>query len=900
MVYIMGAVFSAILLILFFLWYAGVLTTVWEVLMTATGLGLSWIFNPRLAVGYVVDQLSYRDFWVENDIIETKTHLYAALELIPIPSDGFDGFDWNNLYRQLNVLFTNLPPDSVIHFEADICPDDLGALSVLEKLKLNTVDPNLQLIADARAFHLMQMIQAGRLRNTKVYCCIGRPIKNNPFKVSLRSLLSPDEFLEREYVPFKTLAEEVLRIRSTFLSTYIAFGGDGRVVNPQEIFDHIFIKLNPELAKSIKPRKYKVEEMERYYEIKEQSLATASLFADSPRETLGLSDFDFNKEYFEIDGVPHLCLSLNTLPSGSRLGMIEQLTRVAGFDFPINFSVTIQLEDQVKWDKQLVTIYKYLDDDLKSGSDAATRLQKELKIQDIEDFRTRLRKANDKICMFGFNLMFNAENAEELRRRRDAILAFVPELEGLQLAYEKHLPLGQVLQMFPCEDVTKDSHRKPFLVRAALGLTPVTGGNPGVALQETTSIFNRADGGIFRWNPQSKDFPSGMSLIVGRPGTGKSVLLNRLRTDALLEGRHLVTVDFDVSGESLADLQGGRVINFRNGGVGFFDIRPKTGEDIGEDQLDENGIPKGRYQEVCVLLEKLCLPPSSAMTDDLSPAKSTFIRERVYQTYQTFRNRIPKMDDFLANFEKCRSEEKEMAHEIIQNLQKFTMSGFLGDLLNNEESAVLPSGNYTVFDFRLVQDDPQLRFVATLMVKMFVNRFLAQDKKILKYLDVDEVQVIAQDPLMAALFSIIFLTARKRGCFCVAASQSPNHFMMPQLRDLREASEVFWMLPIADPKSAQQAFNLSDGVTELVEYNSREGIGIDYRDIVLAYPGGTAHLRHRMNPLDMRLLAQRGKHLHDKNETLDYIGAVQRKNNPGQKAPILTPEMVKALKLNEN
>ena len=59
------------------------------------------------------------------------------------------------------------------------------------------------------------------------------------------------------------------------------------------------------------------------------------------------------------------------------------------------------------------------------------------------------------------------------------------------------------------------------------------------AVKETPSIFNRADGGIFRWNPQSKDFPSGMSLIVGRPGTGKCLLLNRLRTDALLEGRNL-------------------------------------------------------------------------------------------------------------------------------------------------------------------------------------------------------------------------------------------------------------------------------------------------------------------------------------------------------------------------
>ena len=898
MLYVLATIFTVILLIGLVLWYTGVLTTIWEILMTVTGLSLSWVFNPRLSVGFIVDQLAYRDFWVKNDIIETKSHVYAPVELVPIPSDGFDNFDWNSLFKQLNVLITNLPKDTILHFDNEVCGDDLGALEILRNMKESLISEDLKLIADARAHHLMQMIQAGRVKNTKVYCCIGRPIKNNPFKVSLKGLFSPREFVEREYLQLKAATDEVLRLRSTFLSTYRSFGGDGKVIGAQDIYDNVYKKLNPQLSKSIRSRKLKSESIEKYYQLKEASLPFAEFFADSPRESLGLSEFEFNKEkneFFEIDNIPHLCLSLNTLPASSRLGMIEQLTRVAGFDFPVNFSVTVQIEDQHKWDKQLTSIYKYLDEDLAAGSDAATRLQKSMKIDDIDDFRTRLRKENDQICMTGFNLIFSADNVEELRRRRDIILAFMPELDGMQLIYEKHMPIGQFLQTLPCEDVSKDTHRKPFLVRAAIGLIPFTGGNPGVDLSETTAIFNRADGGVFRWNPQSKKFASGMGCVVGRPGTGKSVLLNRLRTDAMMEGRHLVTVDFDASGESLVHLTNGRIIDFLHGGIGFFDIRPKEGEDLGDDQLDENGIPKGRYQEVCLLIEKLCLSPNQAMTDDLSPAESTFIREKVYQTYQNFRNRIPRMEDFLEMFGKCRTNEKEMSDKIVQNLQKFTMSGFLGDLLNREEEAVTPSGQYTVFDFQHVQKDPQLRFVATLMVKMYVNRFLAQDDKIKKYFDVDEVQVIAKDPIMAALFSLIFLTARKRGCFCIAASQSPHHFMSPQLLDIRESAEVFWILPIQDAQAAKEAFSLSDGVTELVETVSRDGIGVDYRDMVLAYPGGAVHLRNRLNPLDMRLLAQRGKGLFDKDKTLTFIGEVQKT----QKV-LLTKEMVKALKLELN
>lgn len=866
--------------------------------MTATGLGLNWVFDPKLSVGYIVDSLSYRDFWGKSEVIETKSHVFAGVELVPIPSDGKDGFEWNILFNQLNALFTTLPADTVIHFDNLIGPDDLGARAVLNRLEKATEDENLKLIAKARAYHLTQLIRQGKIRNTIVYCFIGRPLKNNPFKVTLKGLFQPEEFIEREYVPLKSTCDEVLRIRSTFLNGYAGLGGSGRLLSTQEVFTNIFNKLNPHLRRTLKAKNIGDLAVEDFYEQGKIKVPACEMFADSPREALGLADMEFFKEYFSIEGIPHLVLTMNTLPSSSFLGLIEKLTRTSNFTFPINFSVTMQIEDQDKWEKQLSTIHKYLDEDLRYGTDASSRLQKELKINDIEDFRTRLRMANDKICMFGFNLIFSAPNLEELRRRRDAILTFMAGMEGLQLAYEKHLPLNQFLQTLPCEDVKKDIHRKPFLVRAAIGLTPVTGGNPGVDLDETTSIFTRADGGIFRWNPQSRKLASGMGIVVGRTGVGKSVLLNCHRTDALLEGRRLVTVDFDVSGESLADLKGGRVINFRNGGVGLFDIRPKPGEDLGEDQLDENGIPKARYEQICVLIEKFSLPPSVAMTGDLSPSESTFIREKVYQTYQNFRNRIPKMDDFLETFEKCRAEDHDMAQRIIHNLQKFTMQGFLGDLLNTEEEALSPDCPYTIFDFRLVKDDPQLRFVATLMVKMYMMRFLSMGKDIKKYFDVDEVKVIAKDPLMADEFSEIFATARKRNCYCLAASQSPHHFLVPGLRDLRENTEVFWILPIADAKGAQEAFKLTDGATELVETVSREGVGPQHRDIVLVSPQGTAHLRHRMNPLDIRLFAQRGKSLYPQVETLSFISDVQKKPGKPNERPVLRKEMIKALKLN--
>lgn len=889
------------------IWYSGTGSTVIELAFNFVGKGLSWIFHPQLAVGNIVERLSFRGFWQSDEVIETKTHIFTAFELIPVVTDGFDNGEWNHLHSQLNTLLTNLPVGTVFQTDAFVDDHDLGAAGVLERIKSQQSDPNLELISDARIFHLKELKKNGLLKNTRVFCFLGRPIKVVKFKFSFRDLLSPRHFLSHEYLSFKSTLDETLRLRNQFFKTYESISGNPyavRKVLPQEVFGLIFEKLNPVIKEKLEPRNYPKNLIPRraaeYYQAQEpdaaallRKISPSEFFADSPRETLSLSDFEFlSPEYFKIDGRYFTVLSLNTLPSASELGMIERLTRVSSFGYPVNFTTSVTIEDQTKWEKHFTTIYRYLDEDLKTGTDTATQLQKKLQIEDIEDFRTRLRVANDKICLFGFNLIISADTEEEILTRKNEVLNFIAEIDGFQLAYEKHLPLPQFLQLLPCENNEHDAHRKPFLVRAALGLMPFTGGNRGVPTEEATSVFTRADNGTFAWNPQSKQFASGMAGVIGKAGAGKSVFLNRLRTDAANEQRKIVSVDFDVSSEGLVHLFGGKIINFRNGGVGFFDIRPKPGEDIGEDRLDENGIPKGRYEEICFLLEKLCLPPNSAMTDDLTPAESSFLKEKIYQTYQNVRNRIPIMDDFLLSFENCRVSERPISQNLIDRLRKFAGAGFLGELLNREEEALQPDNSYTVFDFRFVQDNPQLALVATLMVKMFMRRFLAQEKNIKKYFDVDEVRVIAENPLLAALFSLIYSTARKRNCYCVAATQSPRHFLAENLRDLRDNMEVFWVLPVNDPELAQKAFKLSHGQRKLVEYISREGIGLNHRDLALFYPQGAAHLRFRLNPLDNRLLAQRGRQLLSEEETLDFIARVQQVETPS-----LTPAMVKALKL---
>jgi len=838
------------------------------------------VLDPKLGCGKIVDELCYRHFWTADNVIETDNYLYCVIELIPISSDGFSVSDWNSLYNQLNALLFTLPEETVIQFDCYVTSVIDGTLERLKEHAKAQKNQDFRLILEARRKYLEVLAENGFIKNTRVFMAIGRPIKNEDIleQVSFLRKLFPKRFVKRSLLKLKMTKNEILRIRDNFMVSYTGLGGICRIVSAQEAFELIFEKLNPDVPEApLLPYLSMEEPTENIY--------------FNPAEALALSDLEFKNDLVYINQKPYCSLTIKNLPAWSTLGLIERLTRVAPTNFDFSFKVSLKIENQQTWEKHFSNLQRQMEMDLAAGNDASTRLQKQMKIRDIQDFKVRIRETNDLICKFGFNVLFTASNTEELKKRKEILLTAFSEMEGTTLKTEKNLPFDQFVQNLLCEDIERSPNLKPFLLRAAIGFIPFTGGNLGFWDEDYHSVFNRADNGIFFFHPQSKKFASGMSLIVGKTGSGKSVLLNRLRTDAMIEGRRLVSIDFDMSGESLVELVDGKIINFRNGGIGFFDIRPKPDEVLIDDSLDNNGIPKGRFEEVCNLIEQLCMPANLVNEATLKPAYTRFIRQKVYEVYQIYRNKIPTIMDFIRHFEVYKPSEKQIAHELIANLEKFVSSGFLADLLNTEEPAMEPRHvPYLLFDLKHVQNDPQMRMVSSFMVKMYVNRFLNTEG--MKYLDVDEVQVISSDKTMSQLFNTIFATARKRKCYCVAASQSPAHFLNDALKDLRENAEVFWILPIKDYSTATEAFRLSEGQIRLVDYVSREGIGQDYRDIVLVYPGGTAHLRFRLNPLEYRLLAQRGREMFPFKSTLKFINQVSNNYKPSDR-------LLKALKQHE-
>ena len=76
------------------LWKSGIADRAGEKLGRLMGQACVWVANEEGAWADLPSRLAYRDFF--SDVIETRDGwMWAGLELRPIASEGFDGFDWN-------------------------------------------------------------------------------------------------------------------------------------------------------------------------------------------------------------------------------------------------------------------------------------------------------------------------------------------------------------------------------------------------------------------------------------------------------------------------------------------------------------------------------------------------------------------------------------------------------------------------------------------------------------------------------------------------------------------------------------------------------------------------------------------------------------------------------------
>lgn len=846
---------------------------------------VAWLKSNDAVMSPLVDELPYWDFY-DQFVLTKDGYLWTVVEIKPVATGGYAGKDWKVLGDNLNRVFTSMPEGCWIQTIHTIGNDPSEGLSVYERLgkKAEKANSPLLPLIRSRARDLENKTKSGYLQSSKTFVFIGIEREKKLISNPLKSIFSSSYFQEIEHEDFQDLQEELLRARKTFINNYVACGGSARAVNSRVAFELAYNQLNPERSKLLSAPYYNRGRTKSVIRkgIKFSALRE-NLFADNPRQSLCFTDAEIESWYtkFGDDKKNPIYIgniSLYKLPTRTFAGLMRWLTQANEIDFPITTSTAFQIGRYQEWDEQLQRTLSWRRRQLQIHQENPNK-DEQIEALEIDAVREQLRKGEEKIGLIGLQISFQAESKPELKYRKDTIISLLRRLEGMEGSAEPHIPFELYLAGLPC-NAPNDVMLKPCLSRDAVGLTPLTGSGSGVPIHEALHVFETTDGRYFYWNPRSVYFNSGMYLVIGPPGSGKSSLYNMLRSISHLNGKRIVVLDFGGSSTRFCLAVGGNYIDITDvtkvKGLGLFNIRPLPDEEYEAEELSEDGLPLDKLAALEKMMEVLCLEPGE---QNLGAVKVAVLRRYIKETYANLVDEIPTIDDFIRTLENAHPEDREIARELAARLSIYNKNSSLSRFLNDQSEPIAVDNPCTVFDFRGAIDDERLMLVATMAVSNFINRFLKVNSKfrvVEKEIQVDEFYVISQYKPILQIIDLMFTTGRKSNAVVSAASQSPGDFEANEIasKRIKEQSEVFFIFPGSSPEYVAKSLGLSEG--QMREFSYLQSGGIDYKECLVIYPQpgirkGCNGLRLSLSTLDKRLMLGAGQERATLEEALNDI-----------------------------
>lgn len=860
-------------------WKTGLAENLTNKFVSSSSDGINWLLSPDGTYASLPEQLPFWDFY-EDFILTKNGWLWSVAEIKAISIGGFDGDDWQLLSDRLNRVYTALPENTWIQVVSGIDNDLSRAIKVYEKLAKRTKHSPLYPLIISRLKQLKEQSRYGVLRDSKTYVLIGRKRPESITKVPLTAIFSSNAFQEIESEDFQELQEEVLRTRESFLYNYQNCGGECRPVKANVAFKEAFERLNPGRSKFLAAPDYQAVNKKKSNLVSKAvtfSDLNAELFADNPRESLCFTPAEVVDWFIKFEDVYVGNISLYKLPTRVFVGLLSWFTQAPEINFKISISTSFRVANFRDVDEKLESLLSWRRRNIRVAQDDANQ-DEQIQALEIAAVREQIRKGEEKIGDLGLQISFEASSKSELKHHRDLILSLLVRLEGMQGCAEPHDPFSLYLASLPC-GVEQDFRQKLCLSRDAIALSPFTGCGSGVPINEATYVFNTVEGRPYYWDPYPSTFNSGMTLVVGPTGSGKSSLLNILRSVNHFSGRRIVILDFGGSATRVCLGLKGNYIDITDPakcrGLGLFNIRPMPDEEYEAHELTEEGLPLDKLAALEKMVEILCLNPGElALPKVMVGVLKRYLRE----TYANLMDEVPTVDDLITTLENAHPEDREICKELIARLSDCASNSSLGNFLNDQGNPLPVDNDCTVFDFRGAIDDPRLMLIAAMAVTNFFNRFLrvnSKQRKVKKAIDIDEFKVISRYLPILQVIEILWRTARKSEAICTVSSQSAGDFDTNDLtKGIKENCEVFFVLPGSDPSYVATKLGLSEGEKE--DLQGLQVAGKDYRECLVLHPApgirrACAKLRLDLSVLDRRLMLGAGREKATLKEALENV-----------------------------
>lgn len=330
------------------------------------------------------------------------------------------------------------------------------------------------------------------------------------------------------------------------------------------------------------------------------------------------------------------------------------------------------------------------------------------------------------------------------------------QIQGLLVALPLTLPDGLA------SDFDRLKRFRTFLTSSAAALAPLQGEYLGASTPHMLMIGRR--GQPFFWSPFENGAGNHNVAIIGKSGSGKSVLLQELCSSLVGAGAKVVVIDDGRSFQNSVKLQGGAHIEFTM--ASGFGLNPFSMIDAHRAATDDD------YKLDCMAMLKAIVGQMARYLDHLSDAERGLIDSAVNSVWGEH-GRSGSIDLVAANLSAVPHGHGD---QLAIALKPFCSGGTYAGFFSGEATLQLDA-DFTVFELSDLATREELRSVVLTAIMFMTTQLMTRTpRSVKKLLLIDEAWQMLRGGSMASFVETYARTCRKYGGAVATATQSLNDY----------------------------------------------------------------------------------------------------------------------------